>query len=236
MYVCLQTPLIGRRVIDVNSPSFSYVFEYLSCEYKREQNPKWELPLPANDFAKFLSSGPTSQCERVVEYIVLELRSLDKVVSPSSLSHDFYDSSRPPHHALPYLWFCNQLALRSKFVCQWLVHNGLLIVLRNLWGQVSSSQNDTGNALPRDDQDIRTLSCILLGIVSCRSTFTSLAIQLLEFDTRWFLQVFSHFLSQCPVISTMCMPFFEPSLNDQDEFYRELLLMARYEVYFVSRL
>ena len=40
VYVYLQTPLIGQKIIDVNSPSFSYIFEYLAHEYKREQNPK----------------------------------------------------------------------------------------------------------------------------------------------------------------------------------------------------
>ncbi|KAK7693342.1 hypothetical protein QCA50_002910 [Cerrena zonata] len=220
-YVYLQTPLIGNKVGDVNSPSFAYVFEYLGYEYELKRPHKWELPLSVRDFVDFLSSGPSKQCSRVLDYSMQQLRSLSQDgVTPAVL-----DASNI-HPALPYLWFSTHLAMRSKSVCQRIVNGNMLDILRDLW-KVDNHSTDEDEQIHQCEQDVQGLCCILLGVISHQRILPKLATQLLDFDPSWFLHIFPRFISEHEIVSTICLPLAsEIPPDDRSEFYRELLFLA----------
>lgn len=226
-YVYLQTPTIGDRIGDINSPSFPYVFEYLLHEYEQARPPKWELPLPASDFVDFLTSGPTKQCDRVLHYTTQRVLFLSQNDTPND------KSTMEVHTTLPYLWFMVHLAIRSKFACQGIVDGNILEILRNLWKSSHLSLNGTNQV----QQDLERLCCILLGAISYQRVFPRLVGQLLDFDATWFLNIFPRFISEFAIISSICLPYLPAILpDDRSEFYRELLVLAGYYTYYFQKL
>ncbi|TCD63057.1 hypothetical protein EIP91_006044 [Steccherinum ochraceum] len=226
-----DTPEDGWGPADA-AGSLDHFFDYLASEHNSPLRTKsWELPPPASDFINFLSSGGPQQVRVVVVYIMDALRPFT-TTAPFPLAtlsllarHSKLSSANLVHPVLSILWFCLHLLLQSQFAVVLFEAADFLDVLQEMFlCDFPGSHRDAVRTVDIARKDMRLLTCMILGVLSAKAGYPSLARRLRDDRTRFFMSIFLPFVGQYHEVNAFRLPHCvtDPP-DDKREFYHMLL-------------
>ena len=210
--------------------SLDRFFEFLAKEHNSPLRVKWELPLSANDFVNFLSTGTRDQIVQVVNYISNSLRSFcprDPFLTKPSSPADHAQLPDPDaiHPALPYLWFTAHLVLKSR-IALWLFEEANLLDVfgRIFFEDMHNPNQDMVQCMDEARSDLQFATCLILGAWSAKSGYPSLARRLRDDHLEFFVRVFTVFVARYQETNAFRLPSCDSDPpDDRRDFYLVLM-------------
>ena len=215
--------------------SLDHFFDYLTSQFKSSSQRKWELPISAGDLIEFLISGDRSQLDEVVNYVMTALRpfAINDFFPLPTLSllarHSKLPEPDNTHAALSFLWFSAHLLLKSQLAIKLFEDAGLLDVLEQML--IHDFPGSTRDMLRTQDvarRDMQIATGIILGVLSAKGEYSSLARHLIEGHFKLFCLVFLPFVDHYTDINAFRLPHCDKDPPpDKQEFYNVLVHYLR---------
>lgn len=209
--------------------SLEYFFDYLANE--SDSRSDWQLPPAADDFINFLSSGGRAQLTQVITYIIDALRpfSTNEPISLPTLPllaiHAKLSSASSVHPALPFLWFTLHMLLRSPVAVALFQELKMLDILEQMYllnfpGAIEDGHRDLDTAR----SEMRQVFCMILGVLSAKGPYHSLAWYLREERTQLFVKIFLQFVDNYDDVNAFRLPYCNTDPpDDKRQFYQEMV-------------
>lgn len=126
---------------------------------------------------------------------------------------------------LPPLWFVAHLILRSQSAFNAFIEGGALEILKQLWDATNGSSFPGSSSYTSSaTEDLRWVSCIVVGVISAKNPFESLFEQLHFDNQKWFYGLLRTFTSHYDMIHNFRMQSCPDSQYNDRQILYDLLL------------